>query len=59
MKWIVKIAVVLLCYAMCGAAAFFIASSPQEKLSEPQRTNTIPVKNHESTRRVWIVAAHV
>jgi hypothetical protein len=54
MKWIAKVAVVLVCYALCGAAALFVASSPQEKLPEPQRTNAIPVKNHELVRRVWI-----
>jgi hypothetical protein len=55
MRWIAKVAVVLVCYALCGAAAFFVASSPQEKLSEPQRTNMIPVKNREVARRIWIV----
>jgi hypothetical protein len=59
MRWIAKIAVVLLCYALCGVAAFFVASSPQGRLSEPRRTNAIPVKNHELVRRVWIVAARL
>jgi hypothetical protein len=51
---ITKIAMVLLCFSLCGAAALFVASSPREKLSEPQKTNAIPVKNHELVRRVWI-----
>jgi hypothetical protein len=47
-----KITIVLLCFSLCGAGAF-IASTPCEK-REPQKTNVIPVKNHDLVRRVWI-----
>jgi hypothetical protein len=54
MNWMTKTAIVLLCFAMCGAATF-IASNPQTKPTEPQKTNAIPVKNREVVRFVWVV----
>jgi hypothetical protein len=57
MSLMTKIAMVLLCFSMCGAGAF-IASSPH-KGNEPQKTNVIPVKNREAIRRAWIVAARL
>jgi hypothetical protein len=53
-----KIAIVLLCFALCGAGTF-IASTAREQTKHPQEMNAIPVKNHEIARRVWIVAAHL
>jgi hypothetical protein len=50
-----KITIVLLCFALCGAGTF-IASTAREEAKQPQRTNAIPVKNHEIARRIWIVA---
>ena len=50
----VKIAIVLLCFALCGAGTF-IASSAREESEQPLKMNAIPVKNHEIARRVWIV----
>src|SRR6266496_6479639 len=47
-----KIAIVLLCFALCGAGTF-IASTAQNE-DTPQKTNVIPVKNREVVRRVWI-----
>jgi hypothetical protein len=52
MNWMIKTAIVLLCFAMCGAATF-IASTPQTGPAELQRTNAIPVKNREVVRYVW------
>jgi hypothetical protein len=49
-----KIAIVLLCFLLCGAGTF-IASTTGEK-SEPQKTNVMPVKNREVIRRIWIWA---
>ncbi len=54
----VKIAVVVMCFALCGAGTF-IASTAREESRQPQRTNAIPVKNHEIARRVWIVAVRL
>jgi hypothetical protein len=48
-----KIAIVLLCFALCGASTF-IASTAREEAKQPQRLDTIPVKNHEIARRIWI-----
>jgi hypothetical protein len=46
-----KIAIVLLCFALCGAGTFV-----REESKQPQKLNTIPVKNHEIARRIWIQA---
>jgi hypothetical protein len=51
----VKIAIVLLCFVSC-AAGTFIAPSVREQSQPLQKTNAIPVKNHEIARRAWIVA---
>ena len=50
-----KIAIVLLCFALCGASTF-IASTGREESKQPQKLSTIPVKNHEIARRIWIRA---
>jgi hypothetical protein len=54
----VKIAIVFLCFALCGAGTF-IASTEREQSERLQKMNAIPVKNHEIARRVWIVAARL
>jgi len=48
-----KIAIVLLCFSLCGAGTF-IASNVREESKQPQKMNTIPVKNHEIARRIGI-----
>ena len=53
MNLLTKIAIVLLCFSLCGAGTF-IASTAQ-KDNAPQKTNLIPVKNREMVRRVWIM----
>ena len=57
MTLLTKIAIVLLCFSLCGAGTF-IASSPH-KGGEPQKANAIPAKNREAMRRGWIVAARL
>jgi hypothetical protein len=52
MSWIAKIAIIVFCFSICGAASF-ITLNVREK-SEPQKANAIPVKNHEVARRFWI-----
>jgi hypothetical protein len=52
MSWTLKIVIVVLCFSLCGAGSF-IASTARER-SEPQKMNTIPVKNRDVARRVWI-----
>jgi flagellar basal body-associated protein FliL len=48
-----KIAIVLLCFALCGAGTF-MASTAREESKQPQKMNAIPVKNHDLARRIWI-----
>jgi hypothetical protein len=49
-----KITIILLCFFLCGAGTY-LASTVHEK-REPQKMNTIPVKNRDVVRRIWIVA---
>jgi hypothetical protein len=48
----------LLCFALCGAGTF-VASTASEQTKQPREMNAIPVKNHETAPRVWIIAARV
>jgi len=57
MSFMMKVAVVLLCFSLCGAGTFIASSA--HKGDEPQKTNVIPVKNRDAARRVWIVAARL
>jgi len=52
MSLMMKFAVVLLCFSLCGAGTF-IASS-ERKENESRKTNMIPVKNREVVQRIWI-----
>jgi hypothetical protein len=49
----VKMMIVLLCFALCGAGAF--VASTARNANTPQKTNVIPVKNRD-VPRVWIWA---
>jgi hypothetical protein len=55
MTRIIKIAIVSLCFALCGAGAF-IASTAREEPRQLEKMNAVPVKNRETARRYWIVA---
>jgi len=57
MSLLTKIAVVLLCLSLCGAGTFIASSHHNE--GEARKTNVTPVKNRETIRRGWIVAAHL
>jgi len=48
-----KIAIVFLCFSLCGAGTFIVSAAHKE--SEPRRMNVIPVKNREIARPVWVV----
>jgi hypothetical protein len=53
-----KIAIVFLCFALCGAGTF-VASTAREQTKQPREMNAIPVKNHQTAPRVWIMATRV
>jgi hypothetical protein len=53
MSLMMKIAVVSLCFSLCGAGTFIASSA--HKGNERQRTNVIPVKNRRVVARIWIV----
>jgi len=50
---VTKIAIVLLCFSLCGAGTFMASSAQKENV--PQKTNVIPVKNGEVAPHVWIL----
>jgi hypothetical protein len=52
MSLMMKFAVVLLCFSLCGAGTFMASSA--HKGNERQKTNVIPVKNREISRHIWI-----
>jgi len=47
-----KVAIVFLCFSLCGAGTF-IVSMPREEKSQ-QKPNVMPVKNHPLMQRNWI-----
>jgi len=57
MSFMTKIAIVLLCFSLCGAGTFIASTTRKE--NAPQNTNVIPVKNREVVRHGWIVAARL
>jgi hypothetical protein len=48
----VKLAIIFLCFSLCGAGTF-IVSAPREEESQ-QKPNVMPVKNHQLMQRNWI-----
>jgi hypothetical protein len=49
---LIKIAIVLLCFSLCGAGTFIASTARKEEA--PQKMNMIPVKNREIVGRFWI-----
>jgi hypothetical protein len=49
-----KIAIVLLCFSLCGAGTF--VASITGKQNEWKKTNVMPVKNREVVQRILIWA---
>jgi len=47
-----KLAIVVICFSLCGAGTF-IVSTPREGQSQ-QKTNVVPVKNLQLIKRNWI-----
>jgi hypothetical protein len=53
MSRMLKLAVVVVCFSLCGAGTF-IVSTPREKGQWQQKTNVVPVKNPQLIQRNWI-----
>jgi hypothetical protein len=47
-----KIAIVVLCFSLCGAGTFIVSMLQAEK--SPQKTNVLPVKNRRIIQHDWI-----
>jgi hypothetical protein len=49
---LLKVAIVVLCFSLCGAGTF-IVSMPQAEKSQ-QKTNVLPIKNRTLIQHNWI-----
>jgi hypothetical protein len=47
-----KLAVVFVCFSLCGAGPFMV-STPHEEKSQ-HKANVLPVKNHRLVQRDWM-----
>jgi hypothetical protein len=47
-----KLAIVVVCFSLCGASTF-IVSTPRDEQPQ-QKTNFMPVKNPQLIQRHWI-----
>jgi hypothetical protein len=47
-----KLAIVVVCFSLCGAGTF-IVPTPQDEKSQ-QKTNVMPIKNRKLPQRNWI-----
>jgi len=52
MSRMLKLAVVVVCFSLCGAGTF-IVSTPRDGQWQ-QKTNVVPVKNQQLIQRNWI-----
>jgi uncharacterized membrane protein YadS len=48
----IKALIVVVCFSVCGAGAFFATEPVPKAQSHPP--NATPVKNRETAQRVWI-----
>jgi ABC-type enterobactin transport system permease subunit len=49
-----KIGILLLCFALCGAASFVASDKVEQR--PPDKSSTTPVGNHELPRQIWLRA---
>ena len=49
-----KLAIVVVCFSLCGAGTFIVPKPGDEQLQ--QKTNVTPIENHKVVRPVWIYA---
>jgi len=54
MKFSIRIVLVLVFFSLCVAGA--IVAAHQSARLELQKRNAMPVKTHDSSRRIWIQA---
>jgi len=47
-----KLAIVVVCFSLCGAGTFIVSTPQDEQLQ--QKTNVMPVKNRQLIQRNWI-----
>jgi hypothetical protein len=47
-----KLAIVVVCFSLCGAGTFIVPTSQDEK--SQQKMNVIPIKNPQLIERSWI-----
>jgi hypothetical protein len=49
---ILKLAIVVVCFSLCGVGTFIVSTPRDEQLQ--QKTNVMPVKNPQLIKRNWI-----
>jgi len=47
-----KLAIVVVCFSLCGAGTFIVPASRDEQ--SQQKTNAMPIKNRQLIKRYWI-----
>jgi hypothetical protein len=52
---ILKLAIVIVCFSLCGAGTFIVSTAREESKPEHEM-NATPVKNHEVAPRVFVWA---
>ena len=52
MSRMLKLAIVVLCFSLCGVGTF-IVSTPRDEESQ-QKTSVMPIKNQQPIQRGWI-----
>ncbi|HEX5490387.1 MAG TPA: hypothetical protein VFX07_03950 [Candidatus Udaeobacter sp.] len=51
MNRVLKLAIVITCFSLCGAGTF-IVPAPQDEQLHP-KTHVVPVRNRETVHHVW------
>jgi hypothetical protein len=49
---ILKLAIVVVCFSLCGAGTFIVSTAREER--SQQKTNVMRIKNPELINRNWI-----
>jgi hypothetical protein len=52
MSRMLKLAIVVVCFSLCGASTFIVSTPRHEQLQ--QKPNVMPVKNPQLINRHWI-----
>ena len=54
MSRLLKLAIVVVCFSLCGAGTFIVSTPRDRDEQSQQKTNVMPVKNPQLIKRSWI-----